>query len=44
MRKLLGYPENQKLEAVLVLGMPAQQPEARKREDLQYEKVHKEVF
>ena len=44
LRKLLGYPENQKLEAVLVLGMPAQQPEAHKLEDLQYEKVHKEVY
>lgn len=44
LRKLLGYPENQKLEAVLVLGMPAQQPEAHKLEDLPYEKVHKEVF
>lgn len=44
LRKHLGYPENRRLEAVLVLGMPAQQPEARKLEELQYNKVHKETY
>ncbi|MDO5547002.1 MAG: nitroreductase family protein [Eubacteriales bacterium] len=44
LRERLGYPENRKLEAVLVLGMPAQQPEAHKLEALQYDKVHKEVY
>jgi nitroreductase len=44
LRNLLGYPENRKLEAVLVLGMPAQQPEAHTLEALPYDKVHKEVY
>lgn len=44
LRELLHYPENQKLEAVLVLGMPAQQPPAHTLEALDMGKVHKEVF
>lgn len=44
LRELLGYPENMKLEAVLVLGMPAQQPEAHTLEKLPYDKVHKEQY
>lgn len=44
LRNLLHYPEHMKLEAVLVLGMPAQQPEAHTLEALQQEKVHQETY
>ncbi|MDO5785641.1 MAG: nitroreductase family protein [Eubacteriales bacterium] len=44
LRNLLHYPEHMKLEAVLVLGMPAQHPQPHTLEDLQYDKVHKEVY
>lgn len=44
LRGLLKYPENYKLEAVLVMGMPAQHPEPHTLEDLQTEKIHKELF
>ncbi|MCD8355661.1 MAG: nitroreductase family protein [Clostridia bacterium] len=44
LRNLLHYPEHMKLEAVLVLGMPAQQPEAHTLEALHVEKVHKETY
>lgn len=44
LRNLLHYPEHMKLEAILVLGMPAQHPQPHTLEDLQYDKVHKEVY
>ena len=44
LRKLLHYPEHMKLEAVLVLGMPAQHPQPHTLEGLQYDKVHQEVY
>ena len=43
-RNLLHYPEHMKLEAVLVLGMPAQQPEAHTLEALDHTKVHQETY
>ncbi|QDW74821.1 nitroreductase [Lachnospiraceae bacterium KGMB03038] len=44
LRELLGYPANYKLEAVLVLGMPAEHAPAYDLEALPMEKVHGETF
>ncbi len=44
LRSLLGFPEHDRLEAVLALGMIAEHPEAHRLEDLPMEKVHRETF
>lgn len=44
LRRLLKFPEGFRLEAVLSLGMPGEQPQAHKLEDLPMEKVHREQF
>lgn len=44
LKKLLGFPSQYCLEAILSLGMPAVQPEARKLEELPMDKVHWEKF
>lgn len=44
LRRLLGYPENCSLEAILSLGMPDGHPEPRKLEDLLTEKIHRERY
>lgn len=44
LRDLLGYPEHYKLEAALVLGMPAEHAPAYELEALPMEKVHSETF
>ena len=41
---LLGYPQNYKLEATLVLGMPAEHGPAYELEELPVEKVHEGIF
>lgn len=43
-QKLLGVPEQYKLEAMLSLGMTENHPEAHKDEELLMEKVHFEKF
>lgn len=43
-RKILGFPEHCRLEAILSLGMPAVHPEPRKLEDLPEERIHWEKF
>ncbi len=43
-RKVLGIPENLALEAILSLGMPAEQPPARSLDTLDTGKVHWEKF
>ena len=43
-REILGFPDHLKLEAILSLGMPAAQPEARSLDDLPEEKLHWEKF
>lgn len=44
LRELLNFPETHKLEAVLVLGMPAEQKEAHRLEDLQTGKIHQGTY
>lgn len=44
LRDLLGYPQNYKLEATLVLGMPAEHGPAYELEELPVEKVHEGIF
>lgn len=44
LRKLLGFPENFKLEAILSLGMPQSHPKAYELDSLRTEKVHRERF
>ena len=41
---LLGYPQNYKLEATLVLGMPAEHGPAYELEKLPVEKIHEGAF
>lgn len=43
-RKLLGFPENYRLEATLSLGMPENVPEPGKVTEKLWEKIHREVF
>lgn len=43
-REILGFPDHLKLEAILSLGMPAAQPEARSLDELPEEKLHWEKF
>lgn len=44
LRKLLGYPEHCRLEAILSLGMPETIPEPREVTDELWAKVHREVY
>ena len=44
LRSILEFPENYRLEAVLSLGMPAEQKEPYQTEALHVEKIHKEHF
>lgn len=44
LQELLGYPEQFKLEAILSMGMPAEQKEAYKLEELPTEKIHREKY
>jgi nitroreductase len=44
LRRLLNFPENLKLEAILSLGMPKRHPGAHELEKLPMEKVHKETY
>ena len=44
LRDLLGYPQNYKLEATLVLGMPAEHGPAYELEKLPVEKIHEGAF
>lgn len=44
LRDILGYPANYKLQAVLVLGMPAEHAPAYSLDELPMEKVHAETF
>ena len=44
LRKLLGFPENYKLEATLSLGMPENVPEPRETAKELWKKVHREVY
>lgn len=44
LRKLLGFPENYKLEATLSLGMPESEPEPREVTEELWKKVHKERY
>ena len=43
-KEILGFPDHYRLEAILSLGMPAVDPEARKLEDLPMEQIHWEKF
>ena len=43
-RKLLGFPEHLRLEAILTLGMPVQRPEPHCLEELPTEKIHRETY
>ena len=43
-RELLGIPERYSVMAILTLGMPAEQPEPHKIEELALSKVHYEHF
>ena len=44
LRGILGYPEGYKLEATLVLGVPAEHPAAHSLSDIQEGKVHYEKY
>lgn len=44
LRSILEYPENYRLEAILSLGMPAEQKEPCQIETLPMEKIHREYF
>lgn len=44
LRKLLGFPENYRLEATLSLGMPENVPEAKEVTEELKAKVHREKF
>lgn len=44
LRKLLGYPENCRLEAILSLGIAEKQSEARKLPEELWQKVHRERY
>lgn len=44
LRKLLGFPENYRLEATLSLGMPENIPERREVTKELWKKVHREVY
>ena len=44
LRKLLQFPEEYKLEAILSLGMPSQHPDPYSIEELPMEKVHREKY
>lgn len=44
LRSILDYPENYRLEAILSLGMPAEQKEPCQIETLSVEKIHREQF
>ena len=44
LRDLLGFPKNLRLEAVLSLGMPAERPEPRALDTLDWSKVHRERY
>ena len=44
LRKLLGFPESYRLEAILSLGVSKEHPEARTVEDLPDGKIHPEKF
>ena len=44
LRDLLGFPEHLRLEAVLSLGMPAERPEPRALDTLDWSKVHRERY
>lgn len=44
LRSVLNYPPGYKLEAILSLGMPGEEKEAHKLEELPYDKVHWETF
>lgn len=44
LRSLLRFPENYKLEAVLSLGMPAEELPPHSLEELPKEKIHREHF
>ena len=44
LRKLLGFPESYRLEAILSLGVSKEHPEARTVEDLPDGKIHPEEF
>lgn len=43
-RKLLGFPENYSLEAILSLGMPGSHPEPKYAKDVDMKKVHNEKW
>lgn len=44
LRSLLRFPENYKLEAILSLGMPAEELTPHRLEELPTEKIHREHF
>ena len=44
LRKLLGFPDSYRLEAILSLGVSKEHPEARTVEDLPDGKIHPEKF
>lgn len=44
LRSILNYPPGYKLEAILSLGMPGEEKEAHKLEELPYDKVHWETY
>ena len=43
-RKILGYPEKMKIEAILSIGNLADRPEPYKEEELRMDKVHFEKY
>lgn len=43
-RKLLGFPSEYRLEAILSMGMPEDHPNPHTMEELPIEKIHKERF
>ena len=44
LRRLLGFPENVRLEALMSLGMPAKHAPAYELDSLMMEKVHREKY
>ena len=44
LRRLLGYPEHLRLEAVLSLGMPQSHPEGYDMKSLPADKIHREKY
>ena len=43
-RELLGVPSHYRLEAIMSLGTPAEQPQPYELDELPWEKLHKETF